>query len=201
MTRKSLRLGQKSTSGVRRRPVGRLVHRLEADEFSSPSVYCRFKNSWYRNRGFLYLLDSWRALDGDSVCVFVCPSWRMSSVQTERGSMVSLFSCARARRVKSCRGSLTHTLRSWALSQMHTMRLRRLGLGPGPRALCSHTLNQYFIAAGDSDSDSVPVTVLRVAGRSTAPSPSSVHSPSTSPFLKYEDPWSPTAEIIRPWPP
>lgn len=138
------------------------------------------------------MLDSWRALDEDSVCICVCPSWRMSSVQTGRGSVASLFSCARARRVKSCRGSLTHTLRPWVLSHIHTMRLRRLGLGLGPRAFISHTLNQYFILAWDSDS--VPVTVLRVAGRSTAPS-------SSSPFLKYEDPWSPAAEIIRPWPP
>lgn len=122
------------------------------------------------------------------MCVCVCPSWRMSSVQTGRGSVASLFSCARARRVKSCRGSLTHTLRPRALSQIHTMRLRCLGLGLGPRALGSHTLNQYFIPAWDSDS--VPVAVLRVAGRSTAPSASSsFHSPPSSPFLKYEDPW------------
>lgn len=135
------------------------------------------------------MLDSWRAPDEDSMCVFLCPSWRMSWVQTGRGSVASLFSCARARRVKSCRGSLTHTLRPWTLSQIHTMRLRRLGLGLGPRALSSHTLNQNFIPAWDSDS--VPVTVLRVAGRSIAPSSSSFHSPSSSssPFLNYEDPW------------
>ena len=135
--------------------------------------------------------DSWGALDEDSMCVFVCPSWRMSSVQTGRDSVASLFSCARARRVKSCRGSLTHTLRPWALSHIHTMRLRRPGLGLGPRALGSHTLNQYFIPAWDSDS--VPVTVLRVAGRSSAPasspSSSSFLSPLSSPFLKHEDSW------------
>lgn len=133
----------------------------------------------YRNQGFWCFLDSWRALDEDSACVCVCPSWRMSFLQKGRGSVASLFSCARARRVKSCRGSLTHTLRPWVLSHIYTMRLRRLGLGLGPWALSSHTLNQYFIPAWDSDS--VPVKVLRVAGRSTAPS--------TSPFLKYEDPW------------
>lgn len=157
------------------------------ERFPSRSVYCRFKSGPYRNQGFRCLLDSWRALDEDSMCVCVCPSWRMSSVQTGRGSVASLFSCTRARRVKSCRGSLTHTLRPWALSHIHTMRLGRLGLGPGPRALGSHTLNQYFIPA--LDSDSVPVTVRRVAGRSTAPSASPFHSPSSSPFLKYEDPW------------
>ena len=138
------------------------------------------------------MLDSWRALDEDGMCVCVCPSWRMSSVQTGRGGMASLFSCARARRVKSCRGSSlsrTHTLRQWALSHIHTMRLRRLGLGLGPRALGSHTLNQHSIPAWDSDS--VPLAVLRVAGRSTALSAaasSSIHSPSSSPSLKHEDP-------------
>lgn len=108
----------------------------------------------------------------------------MSSVETGRGNAVSLFSCARARRVKSCRGAHTHTLWPWAPSHIHTMRLSCLGLGPGPRALGSHTLNQYFISAWDSDS--VAVTVLRVAGRSAAPSSSSF---STSSYLKYEDPW------------
>lgn len=109
-------------------------------------------------------------------------------MQTERGSVASLFSCARAPRVKSCRGTLTHTLRPWALSLTHTMGLRRLGSGLGPQALSSHTLNQCLIPAWDSDS--VPVTVLRVAGRSPALLTSlSLHEPSADPFLKYEDPW------------
>lgn len=43
------------------------------------------------------------------MCVRVCPSWGKSSAETVRGSVVSLFSCARARRVKSCRDSSTHT--------------------------------------------------------------------------------------------
>lgn len=145
------------------------------------------RSSPYRNWGFQCLVDSWRDLDEDSMCVCMRPSWRMSSIQTGRGSVASLFSCARARRVKSCRGSLTHTLGPWALSHIHTMRLGRLGLGLGPRALGSHTLNQYFIPPWDADS--VPVVVLRVAGRSTAPSESSFHSPPLLRFSKYEDPW------------
>lgn len=140
------------------------------------------------------LRDSWRAQDEDRTCVCVCPSWRMSAARTGRGGAASLFSCTRARRVKSCRGALplshAHTLRPWALPHMYTMRLRCLGLGPGPRALGSHTLNQGFIPG--CFWDSVPVAVLRVAGRSTAPSPSSSQSspPSSSStsILKYEDP-------------
>lgn len=134
--------------------------------------------------------DSWRAPEEDSMCVCVSPSWRMSPVQTGRGGVASLFSCARARRVKSCRGSLshTHTLRLWAPAHIHTMRLRRLGSRQGPRVFGSHTLNQHLVPAWGSDS--VPVTVLRVAGRSTAPSASSSFcSPSSRPFLKHEDPW------------
>lgn len=150
------------------------------EKFWPGSVYHRFECMLFRNQGFWCFLDSWRAPDKDSLSVCVCPSWRMSLLQTGRGSVASLFSCVRARRVKSCRGSLTHTLRPWVLSHIHTMRLRHLGLGLGPRALSSHTLNQYFISAWDSDS--VPDKVLRVAGRSRAPS-------STSSFLKYEDPW------------
>lgn len=96
------------------------------------------------------LQDSWRAQAEDRMCVRLCPSWGKSSAETVRGSVVSLFSCARARRVKSCRGSRTHTqLRPWALSHTHTMRLRRLGLGLGPRALGSHTRNWYFIPRWD----------------------------------------------------
>lgn len=129
------------------------------------------------------MLDSWRALDEDSMCFSMCPSWRMSSVETGRGNAVSLFSCARARRVKSCRGAHTHTVTVGSFSHTHN-EANCLGLGPGPRALGSHTLNQYFISAWDSDS--VAVTVLRVAGRSAAPSSSSF---STSSYLKYEDPW------------
>lgn len=120
------------------------------------------------------------------MCVCLCPSWRMSSVQRGRGSVASLFSCARARRVKSCRGSLTH-IGPWALSHIHTMRLRCLGLDLGPQAFGSHTLNQY--SSPGLDSELVTVTVLGVAGRSAAPSSSSFHSTSTSSFLKYEDPW------------
>lgn len=42
--------------------------------------------------------------------VRVCPSWgTQSSAEALRGSVVTLFSCARARRVKSCRGSRAHT--------------------------------------------------------------------------------------------
>lgn len=108
------------------------------------------------------LLDSWRAQAEDSMCVRVCPSWGKSSAETVRGSVVSLFSCARARRVKSCRGSRTHALlRPWALSHTHTMRRRRLGFGLGPRALGSHTRNWYFIPALGC------LLSLRVAGRST----------------------------------
>lgn len=87
--------------------IGPLTQRRE--KFLPRCVYFRFKSSLYRNQGFRCLLDSWRALEEDSMYVCVCPSWRMSSVQTGRGSVASLFSCARARRVKSCRGSLTHT--------------------------------------------------------------------------------------------
>ncbi len=125
------------------------------EKFLSRSVCFRLKSSLCRYPGFQCLLDSWRAPDEDSVCVCACPSWRMSSAQTWRGCVASLFSCARARRVKSCRGSSlsrTHTLRQWALSHIHTMRLRRLGLGPRPWALGSHTLNQHFNPAWDSDS-------------------------------------------------
>ena len=105
------------------------------------------------------------------MCVRVRPSWGKSSAETVRGSVVSLFSCARARRVKSCRGTLarthTHTqLRPWALSHMHTMRLS-LGLGLGPGALGSHTQNWYFIPRWDAFS--VSFLELRVAGRSTEP--------------------------------
>lgn len=108
----------------------------------SPLVCCRFEYSLYRNQGVWYLLDSWRALDEDSMCVCVCPSWRMSMVQTGRGSVASLFSCARARRVKSCRGFLTHILWPWAQSPPRTIRLRHLGLALRPWALGSHSLNQ-----------------------------------------------------------
>lgn len=65
------------------------------------------------------MLDSWRALDEDSMCVCVCPSWRMSAVQTGRGGVASLFSCTRARRVKSCRGSHTHTATVGSFSHTH----------------------------------------------------------------------------------
>ncbi|XP_053707855.1 serine/threonine-protein kinase LMTK1 isoform X2 [Synchiropus splendidus] len=47
---------------------------------------------------------------------------------------------------------------------------RRLGSRLGPSALRSHTPDQYFISTWDWDS--VTVTVLRVAGRSSAPSSS-----------------------------
>uniref|UniRef100_A0A668SS73 non-specific serine/threonine protein kinase n=1 Tax=Oreochromis aureus TaxID=47969 RepID=A0A668SS73_OREAU len=43
----------------------------------------------------------------------------MSSVETGRGNAVSLFSCARARRVKSCRGSHTHTVTVGSFSHTH----------------------------------------------------------------------------------
>lgn len=113
------------------------------------------------------LLDIWRAQAEDSMCVRVCPSWGKSSAETVRGSVVSLFSCARARRVKSCRDSRTHTqLQPWALSHTHTMRLRRLGLGLGPRALGSHTRNWYFVPLWDAFS--VSFLELRVAGRYNA---------------------------------
>lgn len=118
-----------------------MVGRLQAVSLSLRLLYIEGKSG---NQGFRCLLASWRAPEEDSMCVFVCPSWRMSSGQTGRGSVASLFSCGRARRVKSCRDSLTHTLRSWGLSQIHTMRPRSPGLGLGPRALGSHTLNQYF---------------------------------------------------------
>lgn len=99
-------------------------------------------------------------------------------MKTGRGGAASLFSCARAPRVKSFPGFLTHTLRSWARSHIHKMKLRRLGqgLGLGPLGLRSHSLNQYFISAWDLDS--VPVTALRVAGNSL----------SSSTLVKHEDP-------------
>lgn len=114
----------------------------------------------------LGLPDSWRAQAEDSMCVRGCPSWGKSLAEPVGGSVVSLFSCARAQGVKSCRGSRAHTqLRPWALSHTHTMRLRRLGLGLGPRPLGSHTRNWYFIPRWDAFS--VSSLELRVAGRST----------------------------------
>lgn len=118
-----------------------------------------------RTRPDFGVLDSWRAQAEDSMRVRVCPSWgTQSSAEALRGSAVSLFSCARARRVKSCRGSRAHTrlLRPWALSHTHTMRRRRLGLGLGPRALGSHT-------PGAGMPFSVSFLELRVAGRSREP--------------------------------
>lgn len=109
--------------------------------------------------------DSCRAQAEGSMCVRVCPRWGTSRAETARGSVVSLYSCARARRVKSCRGSRAHTLRPWALSHTHTMRPRRLGLGLGPRALGSHTRSWYFMPRWDAFS--VSPLELRVAGRST----------------------------------
>lgn len=53
--------------------------------------------------------------EGGPLRVCVCPSWRMSSVQMDRG----LFSCARARWVKSCRGSHTHTVTTSLFSHTH----------------------------------------------------------------------------------
>lgn len=109
--------------------------------------------------------DSCRAQAEDSMRVRVCPRWGTSPAETVRGGVVSLYSCARARRVKSCRGSRAHTLRPWALSHTLTTRPRRLGLGLGPRALGSHTHNWYFMPRWDAFSVSPPE--LRVAGRST----------------------------------
>lgn len=117
------------------------------------------------------------------MCVCVRPSWRMSPALTGRGGAASLFSCARARRVKSCRGSLTHTLRPWALSHIRTMRLRRLGLGLGPRA-------RRF-------SHSRPVLHPRLGRRLRAchgaqsgwPLHCSVRKEEVVSFLKHEDPW------------
>lgn len=134
-------------------------------------------------KDFSCLLDSWRAPDEDSMCVCVRPSWRMSPALTGRGGAASLFSCARARRVKSCRGSLTHTLRPWALSHIRTMRLRRLGLGLGPRA-------RRF-------SHSRPVLHPRLGRRLRAchgaqsgwPLHCSVRKEEVVSFLKHEDPW------------
>lgn len=99
----SRRPPQKPLAGHRHNPLlprsyGKLLY---------SSAHCRFKGSLYGNQGFQCLLDSWSAVDEDSMCV--CPSRRMSSVQTWRGGVVSLFSCAGARRVKSCRGALTRT--------------------------------------------------------------------------------------------
>lgn len=40
-------------------------------------------------------------------------------METGRGNAVSLFSCARARRVKSCRGAHTHTVTVGSFSHTH----------------------------------------------------------------------------------
>lgn len=117
-----------------------------------------------RSQDFCWL-HSCRAQAEDSMCVRVCPGWGTGPAETVRGSVVSLYSCARARRVKSCRGSRAHTLRPWALSHAHTTRPRRPGLGLGPRALGSHTRSWYFMPRWDAFS--VSPLGLRVAGRST----------------------------------
>lgn len=130
------------------------------------------------------MLDSWRAQAADSMCVCMCLSWKMSLMQTVRGSTLSLFSCARARRVKSRHSSLTHTLCLCAVLHMHTMRLRCLGLGLRPRALGSHTPHQYSLAGPWSHNPS------RCSEWLAAPQIiQNLHSQSSSPFLKYEDPW------------
>lgn len=127
---------------------------------------------------FVQQLESPRG--GQCACLCVRPSWRMSTLQMERGRVMSLFSCWRARRVKSCRGCLTHT-EAVGLSFTYTHRgLRCLGQEPRPRALGSHTLNRRTISVGVMDSD--PITVLRVAGHSVLLSLSSRHSPWTSLF-------------------
>lgn len=114
------------------------------------------------------LLASWRAPDRGhyaSVCVRP-PSWRMSrDADGERRRGPACSAAPRAPRVKSRRGSLTHThtANPPALSHVRTMRLKRPGVrAQGPRAL-------WF-----SHSRAAPPTHsvsrrLRVAGRSCAP--------------------------------
>lgn len=155
-----------------------------SDKFWCCSVLFWFKQRPHRNWVFGCLTYSWRALDADSMRVCVCPSWRMSSAE----AAWQACSAARGLRGLNPAEALTHTLWPWALSHIHTMRLRCLGLDLGPRALGSHTPNQHSSPA--SDSELVLLVVFRVAGRSIAPSSSSSFlSPSASPFLKYEDPW------------
>lgn len=131
------------------------------------------------------MLDSWRALDEDSMCFSMCPSWRMSSVETGRGNAVSLFSCARARRVKSCRGAHTHTVTVGSFSHTHNeAKLPGAGAGAG--------------ATGSWFSHSEPVLHLSLGlGLSRCDGAQSgwplrcsiIIVLSTSSYLKYEDPW------------
>lgn len=86
--------------------------------------------------------NSWKAFQKDHMRVCVCSGWSASSVQMGRGSMVSLFSCWRAWRVKSCGGSHTRSVTEDSFS--------RLGLERGPRLRRSHTLNQSATSAGVS---------------------------------------------------
>lgn len=83
--------------------------------FSLTSVCCLFYCCMFRSQGFLIFAQQVESPRGGPLRVCVCPSWRMSSVQMERG----LFSCARARWVKSCRGSHTHTVTMSSFSHTH----------------------------------------------------------------------------------
>lgn len=147
------------------------------------ALLCTVAGSLYRKQGFRPLLDSWRALDEDSMCFCMCPSWRMSSVETGRGNAVSLFSCARARRVKSCRGAHTHTVTVGSFSHTHN-EAKLPGAGAG--------------ATGSWFSHSEPVLHLSLGlGLSRCDGAQSgwplrcsiIIVLSTSSYLKYEDPW------------
>lgn len=145
------------------------------------ALLCTVAGSLYRKQGFRPLLDSWRALDEDSMCFSMCPSWRMSSVETGRGNAVSLFSCARARRVKSCRGAHTHTVTVGSFSHTHN-EAKLPGAGAG--------------ATGSWFSHSEPVLHLSLGlGRCDGAQSgwplrcSIIIVLSTSSYLKYEDPW------------
>lgn len=108
-------------------PPADLVRRLEAVILSCRFIYTVCV---YRNRGFQCLPDSWRARDEDIMCVCVSQLEDELGVvgERQRGELVQL---CEGSGVKSRRGSLTHTLRPWALSHIYTMRLRRPGFGPG----------------------------------------------------------------------
>uniref|UniRef100_A0A3Q4I5B4 non-specific serine/threonine protein kinase n=1 Tax=Neolamprologus brichardi TaxID=32507 RepID=A0A3Q4I5B4_NEOBR len=70
----------------------------------------------------------------------------MSSVETGRGNAVSLFSCARARRVKSCRGAHTHTVTVGSFSHTHNeAKLPGAGAGATVQLLKSSDLGRHSL--------------------------------------------------------
>lgn len=134
-----------------------------------------------RSQDFCWL-DSCRAQAEDSMCVRMYPSWGTSSAETVGGSVVSLYSCARARRVKSCRGSRTHTHTATVGSFSHAHSEAKT---PGVRAgtmgaWFSHLELVFHAALG---------CVLSLPSGAQGGWPLHGISQSASPLVKYEDSW------------